>query len=61
MSQLELEQVFCSVRMGQNYLLPLVDLEESGKRAREKIWRHRNTSEVKAEGKRIVATHTRGR
>ncbi|MEM9546066.1 MAG: deoxyribodipyrimidine photo-lyase [Bacteroidota bacterium] len=42
-----------------NYPKPLVDLKESGKLARDKIWGHRKTDVVKQEGQRIIKTHTR--
>lgn len=42
-----------------NYPHPLVDLDQAGKAARIKIWGHRKNPEVKEEGRRIVATHTR--
>jgi len=44
---------------GENYPLPIVNLEESGKIARERIWGHRKNMEVKEEQQRILTTHTR--
>lgn len=43
------------------YTNPVIDVAETGKRARAKIWGHRKNSKVKEENKRIVATHTRQR
>ena len=42
-----------------HYPKPIIDLEESGKKARNKIWGHRNNELVKLENKRIVQLHTR--
>jgi deoxyribodipyrimidine photo-lyase len=42
-----------------DYPKPLVDLEESGKSARNKIWGHRKNELVKKEKKRILNTHVR--
>lgn len=56
-----IDQEFCGVAIGKDYPFPLVDLESSGKAAREKIWRHRKNEVVKEEKKRIVKTHTRNR
>ncbi|SFT41814.1 deoxyribodipyrimidine photo-lyase family protein (cryptochrome) [Lishizhenia tianjinensis] len=36
-----------------------MDLEETARKAREKIWGHRKHPKVKAEARRIVATHVR--
>ncbi len=47
--------------LGQDYPMPIVDLVESGKIAREKIWGHRKNLTVKEEGKRILKTHVRPR
>lgn len=55
----EMDQSFCGVTIGQHYPAPVVDLQESGKRARAKIWGHRKEASVKKESKRILATHTR--
>jgi deoxyribodipyrimidine photo-lyase len=54
-----MDQVFCGFHLGENYPLPIVDLQVSGKIAREKIWGHRKNLKVKIEGKRILQTHVR--
>lgn len=54
-----LEQAFCGVIIGEDYPEPLVDLTESGKKAREKIWGHRNHPAVRQEKYRILELHTR--
>ena len=55
----QMEQVFHEFTLGADYPFPLVDLEESGKMARKKIWGHRKNDLVKQESRRIVLTHTR--
>ena len=52
-----LEQEFCGVKLGEDYPLPLVDLQESARHAREKIWGHRDHPLVKKEKKRLMAKH----
>ena len=42
-----------------NYPSPIVDLTETGKVAREKIWGHRKNKAVKAESIRIIKQHTK--
>jgi len=54
-----MEQQFCGVMIGRDYPAPVVNLEESGKAARKKIWGHRSRPEVKQEKERILKTHTR--
>jgi deoxyribodipyrimidine photo-lyase len=57
----EAEQVQCGVRIGFDYPAPIIELESAARQARASIWGHRNKDEVKAEGKRILATHARKR
>lgn len=54
-----LDQSFYGINMGRDYPMPIVDLQKSAKAARDKIWGHRKNEKVKAEGQRILATHTR--
>jgi deoxyribodipyrimidine photo-lyase len=54
-----LEQQLCGVTIGKDYPYPVIDLIDSGKKARAKIWGHRKTPEVKKEQARILRTHTR--
>ncbi len=56
-----MEQVFCGVVLGEDYPHPIIDLKESAKNARDKIWGHRKHPEVKKEKKRILATHVNKR
>ena len=55
----KMEQAFYGVNIGEDYPAPLVDLAESGKKAREKVWGHRRNELVKKEKVRILNTHTR--
>ncbi|MEP2238198.1 MAG: deoxyribodipyrimidine photo-lyase [Maribacter sp.] len=52
-----LEQSFCGVIIGEHYPAPIVDLVESSKFAREKIWNHRSDPSVKKDKNRILNTH----
>ncbi|OAD40831.1 cryptochrome/deoxyribodipyrimidine photo-lyase family protein [Polaribacter atrinae] len=52
-----MEQTFCSVTMGEDYPLPIVDLKISAKKARDKIWGHKKHPAVLAEKHRLLATH----
>ena len=54
-----IEQNLCSTIIGKDYPMPIIDLVESGKIAREKIWGHRSHPLVQKEQKRILKTHTR--
>jgi len=57
----ELDQAFCKVHIGIDYPMPIVNLTESGKQAREKIWGHRANPLVKKEQLRIIKKHTRNK
>lgn len=54
-----IDQTFCGVTLGEDYPFPIVDLKESGKHARDKIWGHRKEPAVRKEKSRILKTHTR--
>lgn len=56
-----LEGEFIGFRIGENYPLPIIDLTESGKAARTKIWGHRKNDLVKKEKGRILALHVKQR
>ena len=56
-----LEQSFCGVTIGEHYPSPIVDLQESAKLARDKIWGHKKHPAVQNEKKRILATHVNKR
>ncbi len=56
-----MEQTFIGIHMGIDYPLPVVDLDEAGKKARVKIWGLRKTEQVREENQRIVNKHTRNK
>lgn len=54
-----LEQGLHQIEIGKDYPNPIVDLTESGRKARQKIWGHRRNETVRNENQRILKTHTR--
>ena len=56
-----MEQAMFGIFIGKDYPNRIVDLNVSGKIARQNIWSHRNNEVVKKENKRILAIHTRKR
>jgi len=52
-----MEQTFCGVVIGEDYPLPIVDLQESSRIARDKIWGHKKHPAVQKEKKRILNMH----
>ena len=52
-----MEQSFCGVHIGTDYPLPIVDLKESARLARDKIWNHKKHPAVQKEKNRILNTH----
>lgn len=56
-----MEQTFCGVVIGLNYPEPIIDLKLSAKKARDKIWSHKNHPAVKADKVRILETHVNKR
>lgn len=52
-----MEQQFCGVFIGKDYPKPIVDLEESARFARDKIWGHKKHPAVQKEKKRLLNTH----
>jgi deoxyribodipyrimidine photo-lyase len=46
------------VTLGDDYPYPIVNLEQSARLAREKIWKHRRDPLVQKEAKRILLKHT---
>lgn len=53
----EIEQEFYQCKIGVDYPKPIVDIEETRKKASDIVWSFRSTSLVKTEGKRILAKH----
>ena len=56
-----MEQTFCGVILGEEYPLPIVDLQESARIARDKIWGHKKHPAVQKEKKRLLNTHVNRR
>jgi deoxyribodipyrimidine photo-lyase len=54
-----LDQEFCGVKIGSDYPQPLVDIEESARAAKVKIYGHKNHDLVQTEKIRILKVHTR--
>ncbi|MBX2872556.1 MAG: DNA photolyase family protein [Saprospiraceae bacterium] len=55
----EMEQTLYGLRLGVDYPKPVVDLVESGRIARDKIWGHRSNELVQKESRRILKKHTK--
>jgi deoxyribodipyrimidine photo-lyase len=53
----EMEQQFYNCIIGEDYPQPIVNIEETRKRASEIVWSFRKKDEVKEEGKRILQKH----
>lgn len=54
-----LEQIMYQTELGKDYHWPIVDIDVSGKDAREKLWSFRKSTAVKNEGRRILNRHVR--
>ncbi len=54
-----MDEILYNCKTGEDYPSPIVDLAESGKRARDAIWSMRSDPLVKAESRRILARHVR--
>ncbi|TYB74488.1 deoxyribodipyrimidine photo-lyase [Bizionia gelidisalsuginis] len=52
-----MEHVFCGITIGEDYPLPIVDLQESARMARDKIWGHRKHPAVQKEKIRLLQIH----
>jgi deoxyribodipyrimidine photo-lyase len=52
-----MDQLFCEVTIGKDYPLPIVDLQESARLARDKIWGHKKHPAVQKEKIRLLNTH----
>ena len=53
----ELEQAMYGFTLGKDYPKPIVDLNQSAKSARDKIWSYRNAPAVQKGKKQILKTH----
>ena len=56
-----MEQTFCGVLIGDAYPMPIVDLQQSSRIARDKIWGHKKHPAVQEEKKRLLQTHVNER
>lgn len=56
-----MEQSLYGITIGVDYPLPIIDLESSGKFAREQIWSHKKNEIVQTENKKILSLHVRPR
>jgi deoxyribodipyrimidine photo-lyase len=56
-----LEQSFYGVEIGKQYPKPVVDIVESAKVAREKLWSFKKTDNVKNNKSKIIELHTRNK
>ncbi|WP_298486274.1 cryptochrome/deoxyribodipyrimidine photo-lyase family protein [uncultured Maribacter sp.] len=52
-----IEQTFCETIIGEDYPLPIVNLQESARLAREKNWEHKKHPAVQKEKHRILKMH----
>ncbi len=52
-----IEQQLYGVEIGKDYPHPIVDIEETRKKASDIVWSYRKNDAVKIEGKRILAKH----
>jgi len=52
-----MDQTFCGVTLGKDYPYPIVDVKESARIARDKIWGHKKHPAVQADKLRILNTH----
>ncbi|MCE2613930.1 deoxyribodipyrimidine photo-lyase [Flavobacteriaceae bacterium D16] len=54
----ELDQKFASFTLGEDYPMPIVNLEVSRKKASQTLWDYRKSQAVKEENRRILRKHT---
>ena len=54
-----MEQQLYQFNLGENYPLPIIDIKETGKIARDILWGFRQRFDTKKEGRRIVTKHVR--
>ena len=53
----EMESKFYQFKIGNDYPLPIVDINETSKKAKNKIWGHLKNKTVQKEKTRILKTH----
>jgi deoxyribodipyrimidine photo-lyase len=54
-----IEQQLLEIEIGNDYPKPLVDIENNAPAGKDRIWGIRKVKITKAEGERILKTHTR--
>ena len=54
-----METLFYGIEIGKDYPLPIVDIEQTGKLARDKLWRIKDERLVAFERRRILAKHVK--
>jgi deoxyribodipyrimidine photo-lyase len=54
-----MEQQLYQCHLGETYPLPMVDIIETGKIARDILWGFRERFDTQKEGQRILAKHVR--
>jgi deoxyribodipyrimidine photo-lyase len=52
-------QLEIGIEIGKDYPLPIINITEAARFAREHVWAHRNNEIVQQENERILITHTR--
>jgi deoxyribodipyrimidine photo-lyase len=52
-----IEQQFYHCEIGKDYPFPIVDIDETRKKASDIVWSYRKNDDVKEEGKRILKKH----
>lgn len=55
----EIEQAMYQVKLGQDYPLPVVDIAETGRHAREQLWKTKKSVDTKTQNERILKRHTK--
>lgn len=55
----EMEQAMYQVVIGEDYPRPIIELETTGKEARERLWSYRNRDDVQLENRRILLRHVK--
>ncbi|MFT5675632.1 MAG: deoxyribodipyrimidine photo-lyase [Paraglaciecola sp.] len=53
-----MEEQLYSVIIGEHYPKPIIDIDASARRARDKLWAFQKRDDVQHEGRRILKTHT---
>ncbi|MDM7860866.1 deoxyribodipyrimidine photo-lyase [Alteromonas sp. ASW11-36] len=53
-----MEQRLYGVELGRDYPLPIIDIEQASREARDRLWSFRERDDVKREARRILSKHT---